>query len=182
MRLWLILLVLSACAPRAVPPTYAILCDSVDVSGPLSVPCCNAFALNGRLATASHCVGAPGERVHVVTPTQWARTASASDWTSVVAVDDSRDFALLGPAPGALIEGEPLHVGEPVSALTLRGTLHGVAQEVSGAFYLTDLDVHLGDSGAPVLDVRGQVVAVVVACLASVNACAPNAGIVAGLP
>lgn len=185
----LLLLALASCAPRATMPmsaTYTIMCSGLsDEFELVSAPCCSAFALEGRIVTASHCVSevGVGASVQVVSRDQWTRTSGVFSESTVEGIDASRDFAVLGPSPVGLTEGPLLLEGQAIKALTRSGTLCGHAGDHAGAYYVTDLDVRPGDSGSPVIDSSGQAVGMVVACLSPGNGvCVPHTGIIAGLP
>lgn len=192
----LFLIALTACTarvPSALIGTYTVMCqdsEPLDPTDRFEYPCCSAFAFEGRIVTAAHCVEYVGQDIRVVSAQQWVQTSNGGDTTRVASMDPERDFAVLGPVSGGLSLGPQVALTAELSALTAelsaltrKGVLHGYAYESSGRFYMTDLDVIRGDSGSPVVDSSGHVVGMVLECLANSEGsqCVPHSGVIAGL-
>jgi len=176
----------SACsAPAEDPeldPVFVLLCADIDPGEPPH-PCCAGFALGNQVVTANHCV--PTDHATLVTRRQWVETSAASEPGLVVARDAGRDIAWLTAAldgPG-LTQGGPVALGDPVRVLTAWGARAGTAYERAGAFWRTNADTDLGDSGAAVVNARGRAVGVLTQCLtADGKECDMGTGIFVELP
>lgn len=162
------------------------------------MPYCSAFALErgagaGRrtvLATAAHCMAAAKLALGVE-----ARYREPSGWglgsATVAYVDEARDYAelslpeghgllalKLGPAPreGAYLTSPSAFFGES----TAGRVLEAIGPNVPAGRFLFNGAIEHGWSGAPVLDVRGRAVGVVVKCVTD-GAGGPCAeGVIAG--
>lgn len=177
--------VIAGCSPAPgqpeLDPIFAVMCADDDPEEPPH-PCCTGFAMGGQVVTANHCV--PGDRAQLVSRRQWLETSNESEIGTVVARDEARDIAWLSaPVEAQLTRGAPISEGSSVSALTLSGSKPGIADAPAGAFWLTDMDTLLGDSGAAVVDASGAAVGVLSRCLtADGKQCDPHSGIFAELP
>lgn len=183
--LLVVLALLAACSSPpsdpALDPIFVVLCADDDPEEPPH-PCCTGFALSGQVVTANHCV--PDDTALLVSRHQWLTTSNGSEIGHVLARDERRDIAWLSAPVEAQIErGPAVASGAAVSVLTMSGVKPGTVGERAGAFWLTDLDTLLGDSGAGVVDASGNVVGVLSRCLtADGKQCDPRSGIFAELP
>jgi len=136
----------------------------------------------GTVLTAYHCV-ATGVRTRVET------RGGAVAWGRMVAADPAHDLALVrvsfgaAPAPLTLADTEPppgaelWAIGHPYATAAtgaLSGTLRwsvtrGVVSAVGDTFVQTDAALNPGNSGGPLLDASGRLVAVVSRKLAADN-------------
>ena len=119
-----------------------------------------------------------------VTRNDWDHTSAAFSLARVLTIDE-HDRAVLEPMSAdldglALQIGPPAPVGSSVLSVQHNQRLLGSVLAAGVGFYLTSLDVVPGWSGAPVIDVSGRAVGIVVSCTghASRNGseCLPRTG------
>lgn len=201
---WALLFYLTGCAPAPAPRPYRftdprdaivqVMCETIDYDGERQIrkrfPCCNAFATRDGpsvvLNTAAHCLqGAQvGEAVPYVT------RADALAWVHpeplharVLSIDADWDRATLAPdvtAPAlvTLAKGARTVKVRACAASYGWSYLDGSASSLAQGYTDSTLDVRPGWSGAPVLNMRAEVVGIVVMCSADISgACRRNAGV-----
>lgn len=165
-------------------------------------PYCSAFALErgagvgagtssrGVLVTAAHCVSAArltlGSEARYREPSGWGLGSA-----TVALVNEARDYAELSLPEGhgllALRPGTTPHEGAYVTSpsaffgeSTAGRVLEAIGPNVPAGRFLFNGAIEHGWSGAPVLDVRGRAVGVVVKCVTD-GAGGPCAeGVIAG--
>lgn len=148
------------------------------------IPVCSAFTVRDsspgltgiKIVTASHCLhdAKQGSDVMYVDKDQWDHTSDAYRLARVTVLDLDHDRAVLSPittddaerlSKHALFVGKDADKGDSVHAVScwfgssrLQGRVIDRVGGASGPYYMTDLNVVPGWSGAPVLNEAGEVV------------------------
>lgn len=163
-------------APTLVPMAFAPVLEqrpipigaSIGVKGAVSA-CCLVLGRKGeRYLLATHLDGQPGDRVYQPAPADGGNGAIGTvdrvvKSVSLIRLDPGVDVQMSIPG-SSHVRGAARHVrlGDQVRVIGRgSGLARGTIAAVRDGDYLTTIHVQPGDSGAPVLNVRNQLVGVV---------------------